>query len=69
MKEDEIREYLLVNGWSQFNDRPGYFRRNPLELVILTTDNISYWEDIRAVSTRCKFDLPISFEDLRNLLL
>ena len=69
MKEDEIREYLLVNGWREFNDKNGYFRRNPLELVILTTDNISYWEDIRAVSTRCKFDLPISFEDLRNLLL
>ena len=62
---DQIPQILLERGWRQYGNRQ--FIKN-LSVLHLYDDRLRFWEDARAVSIVCRFDLPISESDFNNLI-
>lgn len=62
---DQIPQILLDRGWKRYGD--GQFIKH-LSVLHLYSDRLRFWEDLRAATIVCRFDLPISESDFNNLI-
>ena len=62
---DQIPQILLERGWEKYGYRQ--FIKG-LSVLHLYSGRLRFWEDLRAASVVCCFDLPISESDFNNLV-
>lgn len=58
----------LPKRFSQTKERNDLFTSNWLEVIEIKNGRLKYWEDLRAPSVCCTFDLPITHIELLEIL-
>ncbi|MBK7337809.1 MAG: hypothetical protein IPJ00_17355 [Saprospirales bacterium] len=65
LTRDQVAEILNSRGWKKYGDMQ--FIKDA-SVMHLYQSRLRFWEDLRAASVVCNFDLPISESDLNGLI-
>lgn len=65
LNRDQIAETLLSRGWKKYGQ---WAFIKDASVMHLYQSRLRFWEDLRAASVVCNFDLPISESDFNGLI-